>query len=278
MTAEKWSINMSAFYRKKGNATSAFLKDRGFYIVLVVSLIMVLIAGYMAFTWNVAPKDNEELNSTNNDTEEGFDEAVIPTWPEDENAVVSENDPNAAVNNEDTNTAVEGNQTEVTDVATEGESDSTDTVSITDNQTDTVNEPVVVIIDYCEPCVGEITIDYSGADPVFSETLQDWRIHQGMDYSTEKAEDVIAAADGVVEDVYTDGLMGVTVLIKHEDGMRTIYQSLAINPKVLKGMAVKKGDIIGKTGDTASVESTEGTHLHFAMLKEGIYCDPKTYF
>ncbi|MDF2686098.1 MAG: peptidase [Clostridia bacterium] len=258
-------------YRKKGNATSAFFKDKGFYIILAVSLIMVFIAGYLAFTWDVTPEENPEVNQDDT-SNPGFDQTDVPSWPDDENTV-SENDENTVVDNENTDTETDGSQNEVTDVSSNGEGESTDAVSINDNQTDTV-----VVINYIEPCIGEIIKDYSGSDPVFSETLQDWRIHQGIDFSTDTAIDVIAVADGVVEDVYTEELMGVTVVINHEDGMRSVYQSLSINPKVLKGMAVKQGDVIGKTGSTASVESTEGTHLHFAMIKNGIYCNPNEYF
>ena len=79
------------------------------------------------------------------------------------------------------------------------------------------------------------------------------------------------------DSVYTDGLMGVSVLIKHADGMYTLYQSLEENPKVLKNMEVKQGEIIGKTGNTANAEEAEGTHLHFAMILNGSNCDPNLY-
>lgn len=272
-----------SFYRKKGNATSAFFKDKGFYIVLTVSLIMVLIAGYMAFTWDVSPKENEELENNQDDTSNaGFDQTVTPTWPEENTDETAENADNTAAGNENTentDNAVDENQNDAANASSGDETnntentDNTDAVSITDDQTDTS-----IIINYTRPCSGDIIKDYSGSDPVFSETLQDWRIHQGIDFSTDTASDVIAVADGIVEDVYTEELMGVTVVIKHEDGMRSVYQSLSINPEVLKGMAVKQGDVIGKTGNTASVESTEGTHLHFEMIKNGVYCNPNDYF
>ena len=105
-----------------------------------------------------------------------------------------------------------------------------------------------------------------------------WRTHSGIDYSTKDHANVFAAADGVVDDVYTDELMGVSILIKHDDGVYTLYQGLMENTKVLQRMEVKQGDVIGKTGITAIEEETEGCHLHFELIIDGKQVDPNEYF
>lgn len=116
---------------------------------------------------------------------------------------------------------------------------------------------------------------FSGSVPVFSEIMKDWRLHQGVDYRTETPMNVTAAADGIVEDVYTDGVMGKTVVVEHADGTRTVYQSLDDEVAVIRGQNVLCGDLIGRTGNSAVAESDGGVHLHFAVIRDGAYIDPK---
>jgi len=130
---------------------------------------------------------------------------------------------------------------------------------------------------YRRPVDAEIGIGFSGTTPVFSETLNDWRLHQGVDYMTGVLETVYAASDGLVEDVYDDGLMGITVVILHPDGIRTVYQSLN-DAAVIKGAEVFGGDVVGHAGITADAECASGVHLHFAVLKNGVYIDPEELF
>jgi murein DD-endopeptidase MepM/ murein hydrolase activator NlpD len=49
-----------------------------------------------------------------------------------------------------------------------------------------------------------------------------------------------------------------------------VYCNLAEDVKVKKGDTVKKGQVIGVVGDTATREvvSLEGSHLHFVVLKK----------
>ncbi|MBQ4322413.1 MAG: M23 family metallopeptidase, partial [Clostridia bacterium] len=113
---------------------------------------------------------------------------------------------------------------------------------------------------------------------VFSETMNDWRVHQGIDFLTEGQIDVVAVADGVVEQVYIDELMGLTVEIVHADGTISVYQSLSGEAAVIGGQEVRQGDVIGKSGNSADCECLVGDHLHFALVREGVYLDPNDRF
>ena len=128
------------------------------------------------------------------------------------------------------------------------------------------------------PVSGSIGTDFSLTVPVFSETMQDWRVHQGIDFITEGQAEVMAAADGIVDQVYFDELMGVTVEILHADGTVSVYQSLAEEVEVIAGQEVRRGDVIGKSGTSADSESLEGCHLHFALVCGGVYLDPNDRF
>lgn len=146
----------------------------------------------------------------------------------------------------------------------------TDLSSSDDLSTDVAVEDVAMIL----PVSGEMGSGFSLTVPVFSQTMNDWRVHQGIDILTNGAVDVFAAADGVVDQIYTDEMLGRTVEILHADGTLSLYQSLSEEVDVMIGQEVLQGDRIGKTGLTADCESLEGYHLHFALIRSGVYLDP----
>ena len=128
------------------------------------------------------------------------------------------------------------------------------------------------------PVAGTVGTGFSLTVPVFSESMNDWRVHQGIDYLTEEPVPVVAAADGIVENVYISELMGHTVEIRHADGTISVYQSLSGEGEVIQGQEVKQGDVIGTTGLSADSECLVGNHLHFALIRDGVYLDPAERF
>jgi murein DD-endopeptidase MepM/ murein hydrolase activator NlpD len=244
--------------RQEKQKTSLLMQDKFFYTLLTVTLVLLVVAFYFAFGMT-------EQDVTGQDDNTGITDVDNQENTEGENV-----DP-ALQQNGDTPNVGEDQQTEApvsnlpADDPTEG----------MDNNLD--NNQLEAQITFIVPCDGQVIKDYSGTSPVFSETLQDWRLHTGVDIRTENSENVFAAADGVVDDVYKDGLMGVSILIKHADGIYTLYQGLEENVKVLQRMEVKQGDIIGKTGLTAAEEEAEGRHLHFEIIMDGANADPHEY-
>ena len=118
---------------------------------------------------------------------------------------------------------------------------------------------------------------FSMTELLYDETMADWRTHSGIDIKAEEGDAVKTAADGVVKEVRYDDLMGVTVVITHEDGYETQYSCLQQEPPVEQGKTVKAGDIIGLVGSTASAEADVGPHLHFSVSKDGKVIDPAEY-
>jgi murein DD-endopeptidase MepM/ murein hydrolase activator NlpD len=59
--------------------------------------------------------------------------------------------------------------------------------------------------------------------------------------------------------------MGVTVVIRHEDGYTSSYACLAEEVAVKPGDVVTMGQAIGAVGQTALMESAIGHHLHFSV-------------
>jgi murein DD-endopeptidase MepM/ murein hydrolase activator NlpD len=69
------------------------------------------------------------------------------------------------------------------------------------------------------------------------------------------------------------GELGNTIEINHGNGYVTTYSHL-MNIKTRKGSPVHKGDIIGSVGATGT---TNGPHLHYTIIKDGVPQDPETY-
>ena len=68
---------------------------------------------------------------------------------------------------------------------------------------------------YTAPVSGAVLNDYSGDELVYSETMQDWRTHNGLDFAADEGTDVLAAADGTVEAITDNSMMGTTVILLH---------------------------------------------------------------
>lgn len=114
---------------------------------------------------------------------------------------------------------------------------------------------------------------------VFSPTMQDYRVHLGIDIATVSGATVSAMADGTVAQIWDDVRMGRCIAIKHGGDSYTIYKNLvAEHPEgVTVGAAVKCGDAIGTVGDSAMVEIASEPHLHLEMTVKGIQVDPTEY-
>ncbi len=115
------------------------------------------------------------------------------------------------------------------------------------------------------PVTGEKVMEYAMDCLTYNPTTRDWRIHDGVDIAAEAGTAVCAAADGTVHTVYDDDTMGMTVVIRHEDGYTTSYACLAEEVAVKPGDIVTMGQAIGAVGQTALMESAIGHHLHVSV-------------
>lgn len=109
-------------------------------------------------------------------------------------------------------------------------------------------------------------------EPVFSETMQDWRVHKGTDFVGETGQDIRALADGTVTDITEDLLWGSIITIDHGFGCRSRYCG-AIPKGIAKGDRVKVGQTIAVLG-TVPCESADAPHLHLEVISGGKAVDP----
>ena len=127
------------------------------------------------------------------------------------------------------------------------------------------------------PVMGEEIWGYSMEALSYNQTTRDWRVHNGVDIAAEAGTAVCAAADGQVYTTYEDDAMGYTVVIRHEGGYTTRYSSLSQDITVKAGDKVTMGQTIGYVGDSALVETTLGTHVHFGVTYQDAPMDPAEF-
>ncbi len=138
------------------------------------------------------------------------------------------------------------------------------------------NMPIEFIVPVAS---GTVANDYAMDSFVFSETLNQWQAHSGIDFVTDGQADVLACGDGTVVEVITDNILdGNTVVIDHGNELKSYYKSLAADIAVKEGDTVEKGQVIGKTSTSGYSEFKTGEHVHFEMTLKGEYVDPNGYF
>lgn len=132
-------------------------------------------------------------------------------------------------------------------------------------------------ISFVKPVEGDIIREFAKDNLVYSETLQEWVTHLGIDIKANKTTVVKASADGTVKSIKNDPRYGLTIIIDHDDGYQTIYSNLLTTEFVVEGEKVKQGQSIGTVGNTAVFEISDESHLHFEILKDSEQLDPNIY-
>ncbi len=106
----------------------------------------------------------------------------------------------------------------------------------------------------------------------FHPILQRMRAHQGVDFAAPQGTRVKASGEGIVDFVGKKGGYGNVIVLKHKNGISTVYGHLSAFTKGLrKGLKVAQSDIIGYVGMTGLAT---GPHLHYEFLVGKVHKDP----
>lgn len=146
-------------------------------------------------------------------------------------------------------------------------------------QTEEVIEKPVVIKDpeFVRPVEGEIARNFAKDTLIYSETLDEWITHLGIDIKAERTTVVKSAEKGKVTAIKNDPRYGLTVIVEHVNGFKTVYSNLLTTEFVSEGEEIEKGQSIGTVGNSASFEICDEPHLHFEILKDNVNVDPTIY-
>jgi murein DD-endopeptidase MepM/ murein hydrolase activator NlpD len=102
----------------------------------------------------------------------------------------------------------------------------------------------------------------------------DNQTHLGIDLASVRHAEIKAANNGKVVYAEFQGIYGNTVILDHGQGVFSLYAHLS-QIKVAPGDMVNKGDLIALSGATGMAG---GDHLHFSILINGIFVDPREWW
>jgi LysM repeat protein len=111
------------------------------------------------------------------------------------------------------------------------------------------------------PFDGAFTSGYGWRDSAF---------HRGIDIDLNRGDTVKAAFTGMVRFAGKQGGYGNVVIIRHYNGLETVYAHLW-KIKVKPGDIVTSGQLVGLGGNTGH---STGTHLHFEIRFRGVAINP----
>lgn len=119
------------------------------------------------------------------------------------------------------------------------------------------------------------------APPVSKENVitsrYGWRwgkAHKGIDIDLISGDNVIAILDGKVRYLGYHSGHGRTIIIRHYNGLETVYAHLSkYNVKINE--TVSKGQLIGKGGRTGNAR---GSHVHLETVYKGYHINPEYLF
>lgn len=107
-------------------------------------------------------------------------------------------------------------------------------------------------------------------DPIYGTT----KFHEGMDFSSPTGTPVYATGDGTVTHGSWKSQYGNMIEIDHGYNYTTRYAHLS-QILVKPGQKVKRGDLIGKVGNTGK---STGSHLHYEVRFRGQPQNPVNYY
>lgn len=128
------------------------------------------------------------------------------------------------------------------------------------------------------PIDGTVYKKHDLENAVFSLTMNDYRVHNGIDIECTAGADVVSCAYGTVKTAGYDPFMGYTVIIDHGDGLISCYRNLSdeFADGINEGAVVYAGQKIGTVGESAIIEISDDAHLHFELELNGKPIDPLT--
>lgn len=177
------------------------------------------------------------------------------------------------------NNSLSGLQTTENEATTEQltENAANDVTGVTVERTTEEEVSVVKEGKYVFPVSKKIIKDYSDSVAVKSKTMNDWRVHNGVDFSAKEGDEVKAVQSGAVLAIYNSSLWGTIVEVDHGAGVVARYCGLAEKLTVSANDVLEAGQTIGYVA-TIPVEAADGTHLHFEITKDGVIADPLSLY
>ena len=244
--------------------------------VLMTSLIVYLInvnktnvqGNVISDSQEIGEKENKDDNfeAVSIDVGKSVNEAANELNESTENSTKTETKNENKIVNSSSNTTK--NTKEKEENSKNNTSQSQNTTSNTDMETKKEE------IKFLAPIKGEILREFASDSLVYSNTLDEWITHNGVDIKADKTSVVKASCKGKVVSIKNDPRYGLTVIVSHEGGYQTLYANLLTAEYVVEGEELEEGQTIGTVGNSAAFEIGDEYHLHFEVSKDGEYLNP----
>lgn len=259
------------------------------YSIIGIALLTIVLVGLLMYSKSLSDKvergtiNIEEMAKANeqnlqNTTSESASSEIGKTVEEMKNET-NNNTLNISSNTTKEENVKSNNQTkENTNKATvnttknEKTNNTTKKTEGTEKKTENKKE-----LSFAKPVEGDIVKEYAKDNLIYSNTLQEWTTHLGIDIKAEKTTVVKSAEKGTIKSIKNDPRYGLTIVIEHDNGYQTVYSNLLSSEFVVEGEKVEKGQSVGTVGNTAAFEVADEPHLHFEILKDNVQVDPNIY-
>lgn len=279
--------------RKRNNQDEELSMKIIKYSGIGVAILAIIVFGLLIYSKNLNEQVKEGTltgeqisNILNNSNSLGNTESASTEIGKSINDVESEIKENNTISNSAMTNSGSSNKTTINkneNVLTTNNIIPTDTTSETNSKTtnsveETKNEETTNIeLNFERPVEGEVVREFAVESLVYSETLQEWTTHTGIDIKADKTTVIKAAEAGTVKSIKNDPRYGLTIIIEHGNGFQTVYSNLLTSEFVVEGEKVEKGQSLGTVGNTAAFEIADEAHLHFEILKDSVQVDPNIY-
>lgn len=263
------------------------------YSIIGVATLVVILVGLLIYSKSLSDnvqngaidlegmaKQNEQnlQNIQNNTNSASVSTEIGKSVEESKNEIANNTNVNTSVKNNANNTTNTDNKTNISKQNTSTtNSKNTNTKTETTNKTADSKATENKELSFEKPVDGEIVKEYAKDNLIYSNTLQEWTTHLGIDIKADKTTVVKSAEAGKVKSIKNDPRYGLTIVIEHDNGYQTVYSNLLSSEFVVEGEKVEKGQSIGTVGNTAAFEIADEAHLHFEILKDSIQVDPNIY-
>lgn len=128
-------------------------------------------------------------------------------------------------------------------------------------------------ISFIRPCDGDAIEEFSGDDLIYSKTLKEWVVHNGIDVIGNVGAAVNSVCDGEIVDIRYEYKFGNVIEIKNEEYI-VKYACVAPVNDLKVGDKIKKGQQIASISDEMGFELDNGPHLHLEILKNNVQINP----
>ena len=249
-----------SFSRKAGD----FLAGRGFYIVLILCIAVIGASAWAMLRSSSDDFRTQDLPVMGQTTEFAQQPPQVPTFGEQNRPPTPLPPPSPTPDDEETFFGRDEDEDEVEETPPA--------------PAETPSPPAApTALQFVWPIIGEVEMHHSVDTLIFDRTMGDWRTHAGIDIRANLGDTVLAMADGVVERVFMDDLLGKVVVISHANGIQSLYANLMETPLVEEGQWVTMGMPIAAVGATALAKSGIVHHLHFEVTVDGAQRDPMEF-